>query len=342
MAAGYDINSIRAGLINYGYNAADVEEAIRALKPAAPKIPIIPIAIGAAVLLIVVIGLFLIFGGEKPEKQLLDLKTSATVSTVAPGDSLSFNVELINMGAIKRYDVSLLHQIFDSAGREITSKQEAMAIETRASAINSINIPANIDAGRYRLKTTAYYDTKTAESFFMFDVEEAEEVEVIELECPASCDDFDDCTEDYCSAETGYVCVHDPIYPCCGNGICESGEDYTNCPADCKAVEVVVPEEEPGVTLGEVKSTVKDLAAANPSQAVSYCNGLQKESYRDACFNGIAEVTQQSSYCESIVSETKKDNCYTNFALKGDYTVCDKIVNKYLRESCISLSQIPG
>jgi len=55
--------------------------------------------------------------------------------------------------------------------------------------------------------------------------------------CPSSCDDFNECTEDFCSEETDFKCVHKPIDNCCGNGKCElSGdykETYENCPDDC-------------------------------------------------------------------------------------------------------------
>ena len=61
IAAGYKPEAIRIYLINYGYNPADVDAAMRAAtaaaKPAAPavpgkKIPIIPIAGGFLLLLL--------------------------------------------------------------------------------------------------------------------------------------------------------------------------------------------------------------------------------------------------------------------------------------------------
>ena len=75
------------------------------------------------------------------------------------------------------------------------------------------------------------------------------------------CDDGQFCTTERCNAETGAcrvintcpafnvlldcltygrcdeaagACPADPLTPCCGNGVCEAGEDATNCSEDCK------------------------------------------------------------------------------------------------------------
>ena len=54
----------------------------------------------------------------------------------------------------------------------------------------------------------------------------------VKLKCPASCDDGNSCTKDFCSEETGFKCVNEDIVPCCGNGICEENErDCVDCPA---------------------------------------------------------------------------------------------------------------
>ncbi len=46
------------------------------------------------------------------------------------------------------------------------------------------------------------------------------------------CNDGDPCTTDSCDPATG-SCVYDPISPCCGDGICDTGEDQCSCSADC-------------------------------------------------------------------------------------------------------------
>jgi hypothetical protein len=57
--------------------------------------------------------------------------------------------------------------------------------------------------------------------------------ESLEKECP-SCEDNNSCTIDSCSEETDYECTHKQIIPCCGNGKCEEGENWSACQRDCK------------------------------------------------------------------------------------------------------------
>lgn len=49
--------------------------------------------------------------------------------------------------------------------------------------------------------------------------------------CPSSCKDNYECTNDFCSEETNFTCIHEDISPCIGNGICEQGERTSK---DCK------------------------------------------------------------------------------------------------------------
>ncbi|UCC91507.1 MAG: hypothetical protein JSV39_04320 [Candidatus Aenigmatarchaeota archaeon] len=72
-----------------------------------------------------------------------------------------------------------------------------------------------------------------------FDEDDSGVCDIDERECPESCDDSDSCTRDYCSFETGFECKHDPIKPCCGNGVCEESEDVANeCPEDCTVIDI--------------------------------------------------------------------------------------------------------
>ncbi|MBD3248750.1 hypothetical protein GF336_01775, partial [Candidatus Woesearchaeota archaeon] len=247
--AGYDVNSIKMALLRYGYDASSVDAAVR--KAAGKGFPwAIAAGVIGILLVAVIISLIVINIGPSAPEQLLDLEISMISENINPGDTIEFNVQSISMGAAKRYDIKLLHEIKDSSGRKITSKEEDVGIETRVSKVSRIKIPGSANAGRYSLRTTAFYDSKSASSQIQFDIAEEEPEPAPgpapepEEECPASCDDGDKCTEDHCSEETGYGCEHDPIIPCCGNNICEEEESYETCSIDCP-YEADVPEPEP-------------------------------------------------------------------------------------------------
>ena len=46
------------------------------------------------------------------------------------------------------------------------------------------------------------------------------------------CDDFNECTIDSCADNTA-LCSHETISSCCGNFVCEEGEDKAGCASDC-------------------------------------------------------------------------------------------------------------
>ncbi len=45
------------------------------------------------------------------------------------------------------------------------------------------------------------------------------------------CDDGNECTTDGCNPASG--CVNVPVEPCCGDGVCDGGEDCDSCAEDC-------------------------------------------------------------------------------------------------------------
>jgi len=55
----------------------------------------------------------------------------------------------------------------------------------------------------------------------------------VEYPCPASCDDKNSGTRDYCNAQTNNFCMHEPIPNTCGNFICDANENKCSCEQDC-------------------------------------------------------------------------------------------------------------
>ena len=343
--AGYDINAIRTNLINYGYDAAKVEEAIKSFKKKSP-LPLYAMAIGVVILVVITVLFFI--GGDEPVPLQLD---TSSFTDELKGDTLGFSVLLTGEGS---YSVRLQHEVLDSSGRVLNSKQENLFVNNRLSNPSSISLPSLSD-GSYTLKTTAFYDTSTVVDSFIFNVKTEvsilpvdepkeeieipiEEIEVVEKICPISCDDRNSCTQDFCSADTGFNCLNVAISPCCGNNVCDVGESFSSCAVDCSPISEMIPAG-PQITVKDIINDAKSRAVSSPSNAETYCKGLEKEYHKGSCFNAVAEETKQSSYCAQITSETSRDNCYTNFALEGDYTVCGSLTNKYLKQSCEALAE---
>ncbi|MBD3310035.1 hypothetical protein GF351_02340, partial [Candidatus Woesearchaeota archaeon] len=288
---GYDKETLRQHLIRYGYDPSDVDSAISSAigagaaaaekaKPAEAKVPSrgikgipVPMIAGGAALLIVAAVVVAIVAllpgdGDVPE-QLLDISTTKITSEPRVGDIVSFNMDLMNTGGRKRYDV-LINHVLTTKGRVISEKEETVAIETRVAKPSSIEIPKSSPAGRYQLRTTAKYNGLEAVATLTFDVLPPL-TQVTVKQCPESCDDGDPCTRDFCDDQTK-ECIHEPIVPCCGDNVCEVGENELTCPADCRQqaqrnVTVKLPEQKLKIVLeGAV-----DAAEQGAEAAGKYC-----------------------------------------------------------------------
>ena len=231
---------------------------------------------------------------------------------------------------------------------------------------------SDIEPGNYYLKTIASYKGGSAKATSSFNVvKKGVSVPVVPVtpsanRCPVNCDDEDKCTNDYCSSTTNYECRHDKKYPCCGNGICEDGENYENCIADCEAPAGGEMDTFAGKTISEKLEIIKDIAKRDKEEALKYCSEIEQamfgyqcftnvgvvsgdkgvclniadDSWRDSCYREIASETKNSDICADITKESKRDQCYMDFVTDGDYTVCDKLINKYLKQSCESLKKL--
>ncbi|MFH0808261.1 MAG: Ig-like domain-containing protein [archaeon] len=93
-----------------------------------------------------------------PEGKLLDVKIQPLTPTVAPGNVLRLQVDLLNLGKTKVVDVQFDLQLIDlETGEIVTRAEEAFAVETTISVVKNLTIPDWVNPARYMVKAVAYY-----------------------------------------------------------------------------------------------------------------------------------------------------------------------------------------
>ncbi len=376
LSQGYSIKSIERYLLDYGYTQEQINEALRYI----PQIEIkhtlhlsktttaLVIAVICSGLLISGAILFLLTREKMPSK-LLDINIQLEKTQIVKGEDLTFTLILSNLGKAKKYDVTLSYEVLNKKSELIITKEETLAIENSKILEITMPIPESTELGSYYIRVKAIYDGKIARASASFNIipkqEEPKQSETKKI-CPVSCDDNNPCTNDYCSESTNYECRHSPIQPCCGNNICEEGENYEDCIQDCPPP----PEKEQSFVsekpIWEKLDLIENIAKREKEKALSYCNQIEQlvfkyrcltkvaiaskdeevcsviedDSYKDTCYKDFATKNKQKTVCEKIIKDSKRDQCYMDFVVNEDYSVCDKLVNKYLRQSCNSLKKI--
>ena len=394
---GYDINSIKQHLMQYGYRYEDIEQAAQqSLGQGGTQKIEHNIAFSASTMLVIALivaglgtGGFLIYKISSPSapapSQLLDLRIEPDTVTVVQGGSLFFMRALSNYGSDTRYDIKITYRVRDeTTGQIVASEHETIGLETIQNQKYELKMPSSLLPGDYYLEADALYQGRRADAGFRFAIiakpstesctdglknqneegvdcggvckpcatcfdgitnQDEEGVDcggvcnactitppTTPVDPSTKCDDYDICTRD---SFQGGNCVFTPIVPCCGNMVCEDGETKSNCNNDCKTGLVTEP-----VDANEAISQAKAVSKQDPNKAGQICNSIESSAKKNLCFSEVAEYSGKSTFCTRIDSNTKRDSCYMNFALDGDFTVCDKVVNKYLQRSCESLKQI--
>jgi hypothetical protein len=326
MAKGIPSNVIKDTLVRQGYSPALVDGVVESVmmndnRGAAPLTPgvsheksVFPKIILVLVFLaLVAVGVIFIPKMLFPKEALLDVKATADKLSYSPGEGLGFDVAISNMGSKDEFDVTLIYRILDRNDNTLLSQEETLAISTSMSHRRTIQLPATMKTGDYTLKVFANYDDKVATSAFSFEVAKAA--------AKPTCIDK--------------VQNQDEVGVDCG-GVC-GGYWYDN---SCHATQKVTTTTTFKMSFAEAMMKASTAAKTNPDEAKAMCLGLEAASEKDKCLKKIAEVAGQSAICDLITGESDKDECYYPFFMKGDYSVCSKIIDEQSRTSCENLKQI--
>ncbi len=318
---GYDINTIQNHLLGQGYQLKDIQAAVGVIYGAPhvhhtielSKATIISILAASLILIIAVFFAFSFFDKGAAPPALLDLSLSSDMESVKPGDNFVFRYSATQTGNKKRFDFRIKHEVLDYNNQLITSAEEEVAIETKVSDTRQLKIPSDTLPGKYVLKSTASYDGKKASARINFKVGEAKK-EGLE-EKPA------EPKEPIPPAVAEKKTAQPPV---------QREEELPSLPKPA-----MPSQNAHAITEEAIKASTADV-----SKAGKLCDSLLELRDRDKCFEKISENAQSSRLCANIQSNSKRDTCYMNFAIEGDYSVCAKVENQYLKKSCESLASL--
>ncbi|HLC82825.1 MAG TPA: hypothetical protein VJI69_03275, partial [Bacteroidia bacterium] len=200
---GYDINTIKSSLINYGHNPNLIDEAIHTLnhkKPSYLKIIFFIVAI-------VVLSLgFLLLRQIMYSENKLNVEVSSSDTYVEAGKPISLNVKA-TMEELPEYDITLTYNLVDENGNIVTSKKEY--IEANSPSTSQILVPISAKQGRYTIETIASYKDIEQKSSFMLVINECK---------PKTCNQLDKQCGEWQNSCGGLI----------NCGICSVGKTCTN------------------------------------------------------------------------------------------------------------------
>lgn len=328
---GYSRASIHAHLSRSGYSPFVINEVVNPYLPRVETQTVMQrwVFIVIFVVLLLLVGAF-VWWMFQPLKVSLELRPS--VSSVFPGNSIVFEKLL---SSSNKASVDIVHELV-SGSKKVVERREKLLISGLQQISSKFFVPESVKPGDYVLRVTVFFDGSSVSKQFSVVVKEpsvqdgsslVNVTEEVGEDCATPCIAIGPCLESSCVSG---ACVSSPVIPCCGNGRCESDETVDSCANDCSALF----SSKESVVESAVSVIKKDV-----SQAVLLCNSLIEDSAVDSCIETISKDAQLSSVCDAVRSHSSRDGCYMSFALEGDFSVCEKIADRYRSNSCWYLAQ---
>jgi len=116
------------------------------------------------------INLIIVVEEKKP---LFDVITHIDDKTVNPGDKVTADVRLLNMGDLNHFDVLFRYSVKDLQGNTITYREESLAIDKELNLTRSLEIPSGTEEGQYLFYANVRYGDVSASGTETFRVVES-------------------------------------------------------------------------------------------------------------------------------------------------------------------------
>jgi hypothetical protein len=90
----------------------------------------------------------------------LEVEIPQEYHSIEPGTKLIFTTKLLQLTDIGRRDVTLKYEILNQQNQVVLTKSETVAVQTQASFVGNIDIPASVEEGTHSLKVTLISETE--------------------------------------------------------------------------------------------------------------------------------------------------------------------------------------
>ncbi len=342
VSRGYDMNVVSNFLISRGYPYYEVNSAINLIKSPKQEVKVehklAVIALITIIMVSVGLGIFFLanMGNSSLPSKLLDVSTNKLSTLVKAGSDLNFQVNVVNLGKVQRYDVVLSYEVIDkSSGRIVSHQSETVAISTSTQRVVSVPIPQNTKPGKYLLKATASYEEFNATSGFLFEVVGAEEAAALEKKVESLLPKEVE-TNASSNASFNGTKVLSNVSSLIPSVVPER-------PESVPAQETIVPKTDKDIFLAKSKADaieyVKAVSVRDPNKAVSLCRLFAYESQQTECLTALARYKKDPAYCLNANETLSKDSCLIQIIMETKKTdSCSLITDPNIKFSCDMLA----
>ena len=287
---GYRVQELRFQLQKQGYTQTEIEDAIH--EAFAPKArPSLWPFLGVVAAIIILVGVYLSIR-EIPELES-SIALQVKLSSVDVAQTIPIEITLLNTGQTPGVSINLVHELIEDKTL-IAQTREILAIQKSTTKTTTLEIPEGTPAGRYTLRTTAFYNGKREL------VEQ--QVRVVD------------------KTVTGKPKI--PYVP----GVAR--EPTTPALTPTAPSPIIVPPSK----VQQIEE-IRTIALTEPERAAALCQSLDSQS-KDVCFHRVATASDNKEYCKEIKKAVERDQCNLFFAFGADEEVCKEIIDERTRESC--------
>jgi len=160
--------------------------------------------------------------------------------------------------------------------------------------------------------------------------------QTVQTQCEQDCDDNNSCTRDTCGKATDFECQYEKltgkyssckttekckeaicaegdcitrdVFPCCGNSICETNENYYTCKEDCNPVCPKTCEDGLPCTFDYCNETSNYSCAHTPLDGLlAGCNETILGCYGRKCVSGSCKAVEYDNCCGNNLCEKNED-----------------------------------